>query len=239
MLVDLATARSLLTDANPILTPFCAERTVCSRDVLEELVAEAHLVGFVVLPAVGAPVRRHRHRPCRSHPRDPGRRQKRGRGPWRQCAFESAFVEKQRPSRFFASRDFPGISEWWRETRSGRFFLGPKWCPTELVVPDERALRAARGARRAARRGCGGLGPMVARQSESTYSDREPYAPYSMLIRYMCTACAWEASGAVSGKFREISAPAAPLANFSLNFAKLLPTPSEVGARADGESQSQ
>ena len=42
-----------------------------------------------------------------------------------------------------------------------------------------------------------------------------------MLIRYMCTACAWEASGAVSGKFREISAPAAPLANFSLNFAKL------------------
>ena len=41
----------------------------------------------------------------------------------------------------------------------------------------------------------------------------------------MCTACAWEASGAVSGKFREISAPAAPLANFSLNFAKLLQTP--------------
>ena len=31
--------------------------------------------------------------------------------------------------------------------------------------------------------------------------------------------------GAASGKFREISAPAAPLANFSLNFAKLLPTP--------------
>ena len=47
-----------------------------------------------------------------------------------------------------------------------------------------------------------------------------------MLIRYMCTACAWEASGAVSGKFREISAPAAPLANFSLNFAKLWDTPS-------------
>ncbi len=41
----------------------------------------------------------------------------------------------------------------------------------------------------------------------------------------MCTACAWEASGAVSGKFREISAPAAPLANFSLNFAKLWDTP--------------
>ena len=41
----------------------------------------------------------------------------------------------------------------------------------------------------------------------------------------MCTACAWEASGAVSGKFREISAPAAPLANFSLNFAKLWETP--------------
>jgi len=51
------------------------------------------------------------------------------------------------------------------------------------------------------------------------------FTPYSMLIRYMCTACAWEASGAVSGKFREISAPAAPLANFSLNFAKLLQTP--------------
>ena len=52
-----------------------------------------------------------------------------------------------------------------------------------------------RCARRAARRGYGGLGPkMVARQSESTYSEhREPYAPYSMLIRYMCTACAWEA----------------------------------------------
>jgi hypothetical protein len=48
---------------------------------------------------------------------------------------------------------------------------------------------------------------------------------YVDVIRYMCTACAWEASGAVSGKFREISAPAAPLANFSLNFAKLLQTP--------------
>jgi hypothetical protein len=46
-----------------------------------------------------------------------------------------------------------------------------------------------------------------------------------MLLRYMCTACAWEASGADSGKFREISAPAAPLANFSLNFAKLWDTP--------------
>jgi hypothetical protein len=48
---------------------------------------------------------------------------------------------------------------------------------------------------------------------------------YVDVIRYMCTACAWEASGAVSGKFREISAPAAPLANFSLHFAKLLQTP--------------
>jgi hypothetical protein len=103
------------------------------------------------------------------------------------------------------------------------------------VVPDERALRAARGAQRGG--AVGGLGRrMVARQSEvraqalseSTYapSDRgEPYAPYSMLLRYMCTACAWEASGADSGKFREISAPAAPLANFSLNFAKLWDTP--------------
>jgi hypothetical protein len=53
---------------------------------------------------------------------------------------------------------------------------------------------------------------------------------YVDVIRYMqCTACAWEASGAVSGKFREISAPAAPLANFSLNFAKLLQTPSADG----------
>jgi hypothetical protein len=98
---------------------------------------------------------------------------------------------------------------------------------------SERCARA-RGARRAARRGCGGFVPkMVARQSEvrhclSPPSDREPYAPYSMLIRYMCTACAWEASGAVSGKFREISAPAAPLANFSLNFAKLWDTPTEM-----------
>ena len=100
------------------------------------------------------------------------------------------------------------------------------------VVPDERALRAARGAQRGG--AVGGLGRrMVARQSEvrhclSPPSDREAYAPYSMLIRYMCTACAWEASGAVSGKFREISAPAAPLANFSLNFAKLWPTPIEL-----------
>jgi len=98
-----------------------------------------------------------------------------------------------------------------------------------------------RGARHAARRGCGGLNggltcmggwaevAKMARQFEVRYclrcppSDRGPYMYLSMIIRYMCTACAWEASGAVSGKFRKISAPAAraPLANFSLNFANL------------------
>ena len=41
-----------------------------------------------------------------------------------------------------------------------------------------------------------------------------------MLIRYTCTACAWEASGAVCGKFRKISPPAAPLANYSLKFTE-------------------
>ena len=41
----------------------------------------------------------------------------------------------------------------------------------------------------------------------------------------------------MSGKFREISAPAAPLADFSLSFAKLLPTPSEVGV--DGPRRSE
>ena len=111
-----------------------------------------------------------------------------------------------------------------------------------MPAPSSRSMRITRfsNGRRAARRGCGGLGlKMVARQSEvrhclSPPSDREPYAPYSMLIRYMCTACAWEASGAVSGKFREISTPAAPLANFSLNFAKLLPAPIQVSVKSTG-----
>jgi hypothetical protein len=36
----------------------------------------------------------------------------------RHRAFESACEEMQRPSRFFASRDFPGLSEWWGKNRS-------------------------------------------------------------------------------------------------------------------------
>ena len=107
------------------------------------------------------------------------------------------------------------------------------------VGPDERA-------RRAARRGCGGLGPKMARQlrsgalSESTYraivtgraiSHMHRNAPYLAYPAHVYCVCLGESSGAVSGKFRKISAPAAPLANFSLNFAKLLPTPSRRSPR--------
>ncbi len=66
------------------------------------------------------------------------------------------------------------------------------------------------------------------------------YGSRLLLIRYMCTVCAWEANGAVSGKFREISAPAAPLANFSLNFAKLwdTPKPDPAAPRSTGGSRT-
>ena len=108
------------------------------------------------------------------------------------------------------------------------------------VGPDERA-------RRAARRGCGGLGPKMARQlrsgalSESTYraivtgraiSHMHRNAPYLAYPAHVYCVCLGESSGAVSGKFRNISAPAAPLANFSPNFAKLWQTPRSGGAQA-------